>query len=473
MPTDVLPFPMPPSAPAHGLACAPCGAHAERSDARSPTTVVTKPAPPVTEPGIGGGSGGGSFSLLQLATSVISTLDEVVERLEGTRPPEDRSLASSKPQARHDGALHRASDDLMPAARAAQRPDAQREQRLGVDAADGGAGAACRAASAPASPRRAQIALRVYTSAPGTPPEPNGANLWAELSSEISEINISQFSEIAISEASEMATSLASSLGAVDRWIDGTLDALFQRVLALGPGADADRAAHAAVDERAAPWCFREPTLGALEPKAHARMLRLSAQGGRRLLRADDLPDDAAAALTARLPPGGALSGEQLEALLPLARAAIAGDPGLPAARRALVPSRLSERAFWCAYARHCLAAKRALVLEHGDAALRLASSIADEPWSPTSPARSAGAGGGVLSAGGSSEDAAADGGWGGSALSAESAAQQVDRAAADDEIQPLASRPDAPPQPASAAEAWACELERCIAEIVWPREAI
>jgi hypothetical protein len=70
----------------------------------------------------------------------------------------------------------------------------------------------------------------------------------------------------------------------------------------------------------------------------------------------------------AALPCG--LCAQQLERLLPLARAAIGGDERLMAARQVLVPKRLGERAFWAAYLRRCLTIKKEVALEFGQHAL-------------------------------------------------------------------------------------------------------
>lgn len=68
------------------------------------------------------------------------------------------------------------------------------------------------------------------------------------------------------------------------------------------------------------------------------------------------------------------LSASELDALLPMARAAIGGDARLLAARQALVPKRLRERAFWASYLRRCLTIKKEVVLEFGRHALALAA---------------------------------------------------------------------------------------------------
>lgn len=420
IPTQPKPTPTPPKAAAR--------AEAVRSRGKP------KPTPPKAAPRAEAVRSGG-FGLLQFASSVISTLDEVVESIESTAPPYEDFLPPSKPHhARQPFAVHSAYDELVLPA----RPRGETRSTVAAEEAR-------RAASAPASPVRVRHVRSTHATAPSSPAEPGSAGLWVELSTEFSEV----------------ASTVASSIGIVDRWIDGTLDSLFERVLAA-PGAGGAGAGRVAVDERAAPWCFREPTLGALEPEAQARMLLLSLHGGSTLLSPDSLPADGGVA--ERLEAGSTLTSAQLDAMLPLARAAIAGDPHLLSARQALVPSRLSERAFWCAYARHCLAAKRALVLERGEAALQLASRIADEPWSPTSRVEPCGAAPDTeswwhSSAAGGSTDEETKGkqsmGLGSGAEGAQAAAARLVQSAG---------------PPASAMAAWVYELERCLAEIPKPK---
>lgn len=353
-------FPPPPARKPLGSSTA----HAmNRTQADAPLARAKPCAPPLPPAATG-------FNFLGFASTVTSTvlgaLDDVAAQIDQTPAPyeEYRPLAAAR-----CADVSSYDEFVAPSARGAC--SAKKRRAASVASSAETAERASRRARAPSPPPLLGLLSDV------------GATLGSALESTVSGLEL--------------------SVELVDRWLDDTLDSVLGQPAHRPATGKAPRAAVEPSSAPNAPWAFRLSSFAVLEAEAKARMRALSAEpwllldgeshahvseraSARARERARAHATSAfilrpfcscacrtraqavAPEVAVRLPQP--LSTRQLDALLPMARAAIGGDERLMGARQHLVPKRMGERAFWAAYLARCVSIKREVVFEFGAQAL-------------------------------------------------------------------------------------------------------
>ncbi|KAG8462436.1 hypothetical protein KFE25_012256 [Diacronema lutheri] len=317
-------FPPPPARKPLGSSTA----HAmNRTQADAPLARAKPCAPPLPPAATG-------FNFLGFASTVTSTvlgaLDDVAAQIDQTPAPyeEYRPLAAAR-----CADVSSYDEFVAPSARGAC--SAKKRRAASVASSAETAERASRRARAPSPPPLLGLLSDV------------GATLGSALESTVSGLEL--------------------SVELVDRWLDDTLDSVLGQPAHRPATGKAPRAAVEPSSAPNAPWAFRLSSFAVLEAEAKARMRALSAEPWL-LLDGESHAHAVAPEVAVRLPQP--LSTRQLDALLPMARAAIGGDERLMGARQHLVPKRMGERAFWAAYLARCVSIKREVVFEFGAQAL-------------------------------------------------------------------------------------------------------